>query len=267
MGSYSPELPPVHPRAYGEQAKQIANAIANGGSPPCVRGAACCPCRSQDRVRFTPVRTGSRVQRRRQSHLLPVHPRAYGEQGRDEHDLTTLDRFTPVRTGSSRPSDSELVSTAVHPRAYGEQVGIDLDRVGDGGSPPCVRGAERLCRQADARRRFTPVRTGSRNAVPHPKIATPVHPRAYGEQEWKLDNRRENHGSPPCVRGADQLGHAALPAARFTPVRTGSRLLEHRRFQRFTGSPPCVRGAGKNKARLHVPLRFTPVRTGSRLKN
>ena len=111
------------------------------------------------------------------------------------------------------------------------------------GSPPCVRGRVDLWafgiralrftpvrtgkRQATAphqqRHRFTPVRTGKRNRMPHSPRCRPVHPRAYGEEHNASRRSTSDAGSPPCVRGRVIRVLLQPWLFRFTPVRTGKR--------------------------------------------
>ena len=77
---------PVHPRAYGEQVDVARDPHQHVGSPPCVRGAVSIHFKPLRAPRFTPVRTGSRINQIARALDMPVHPRAYGEQDkRAEH--------------------------------------------------------------------------------------------------------------------------------------------------------------------------------------
>ena len=175
-------MPAVHPRAYGEE-DRLRSAVGGVlGSPPCVRGRVVYLIPQVGPRRFTPVRTG----KRRIFGIPPVgpsvHPRAYGEEGvpnmfrawrhgsppcvrgRVPQRCVGLrdHRFTPVRTGKSSTCRSSSCCSTVHPRAYGEEQGVQGSGATSAGSPPCVRGRDRVSELCGPRRRFTPVRTGKR---------------------------------------------------------------------------------------------------------
>ena len=111
-------------------------------------------------------------------------------------------------------------------------------------------------------------------------------------------------GSPPCIRGREQIEWSSCTLYRFTPVHTGKSNLNHRvplassvhpraygeekngraSVSLARGSPPCIRGRGADRARQdHLTgsppcirgraarsdvwrrrRRFTPVHTGKR---
>ena len=218
---------PVHPRAYGEE-------LSLG-------------LRHATLIRFTPVRTGKRLTLAATCPPLTVHPRAYGEESvsaedrinsigsppcvrgrvRIRCDAIRGQRFTPVRTGKRTPAVGSTHRAAVHPRAYGEESWYSRSIVQPAGSPPCVRGRDpgRLGRWR--RCRFTPVRTGKRNATLAVDVENTVHPRAYGEELQVCVNVRSSVGSPPCVRGRGWVRMLLLQGRRFTPVRTGKRQRQH----------------------------------------
>ena len=93
-------LPPVHPRAYGEDLTGFVNYC--------------------QQLRFTPVRTGKTLLFRGDAGHVAVHPRAYGEDCRRLWLVATLWRFTPVRTGKTFRVFRLSRQVSVHPRAYGE---------------------------------------------------------------------------------------------------------------------------------------------------
>ncbi len=61
-GRSCPTAQPVHPRTHGEQLRSSSRSARLGGSPPYARGAECRHPLHEHAERFTPVRTGSRVQ-------------------------------------------------------------------------------------------------------------------------------------------------------------------------------------------------------------
>ena len=235
--------PSVHPRAYGEECVSVATRSAASGSPPCVRGRELLQLAQPTGQRFTPVRTGKSHGTAARLSSLPVHPRAYGEEipvglavgddagsppcvrgrGMQRSPSMSRTRFTPVRTGKSCRFASTSAPPSVHPRAYGEEAGCGCSSCRAGGSPPCVRGRGRGSMESGAGLRFTPVRTGKRNRMPHSPRCRPVHPRAYGEEHNASRRSTSDAGSPPCVRGRVIRVLLQPWLFRFTPVRTGKR--------------------------------------------
>ena len=175
-------------------------------------------------------------------------------------------RFTPVRTGKRSRLLGYAFSYPVHPRAYGEELKGNMKLPFACGSPPCVRGRERIPPRRSAAGRFTPVRTGKRPTSDRPSARSAVHPRAYGEENSFAAEVQPGCGSPPCVRGRAVIGALDLDTNRFTPVRPGKRFLCLRMMQSASvhpraygeetadsirvcarvGSPPCVRGRGSS---------------------
>ena len=133
-------LPPVHPRAYGEDYLSPRNKQPATGSPPCVRG---------------------RPHRVRQ--LLPtitVHPRAYGEDAAISRRRWARCGSPPCVRGRLQKTLAGRNALAVHPRAYGEDFPCVSIITASFGSPPCVRGRLAGTFPPAWAGRFTPVRTG-----------------------------------------------------------------------------------------------------------
>ena len=155
---------PVHPRAYGEEANGFDLSHPPHGSPPCVRGRGGTHRLHGAVHRFTPVRTGkscATATPTRGNYGSPPCVRGRVQPGQCR---PRPERFTPVRTGKRPHSCRSRSAMPVHPRAYGEEQPRPRVSTQGGGSPPCVRGrAHRHMCRADCRR-FTPVRTGKRDA-------------------------------------------------------------------------------------------------------
>ena len=137
------------------------------------------------------------------------------------------------------------------------------------GSPPRVRGKDRVLRGSDDSHGITPACAGKRCCAVHELIAREDHPRVCGEKELTLDITCNIEGSPPRVRGKGGYTSALTSLLGITPACAGKRqpppastcgTWDHPRvcgekgraagFQRFkAGSPPRVRG----KERLLFP--------------
>ena len=131
---------------------------------------------------------------------------------------------------------------------------------------------------------ITPARAGKRAITNFPKFGNRDHPRACGEKRSTSTAIRLQKGSPPRVRGKDDLFRVIVRLCGITPARAGKRpppapLLSARRDHPRAcgekrkpalkalcnlGSPPRVRG--KADAGHHGAVRhgITPARAGKR---
>ena len=212
------------------------------GSPPCIRGRGGRKNKVGLSGRFTPVHTGKRFNVRFRWAGFPVHPRAYGEEGRTSCRSPRVIGSPPCIRGRAIPSGANIA--------------------GYSGSPPCIRGRGRHTRTITQDQRFTPVHTGKSAALSGSFSLFSVHPRAYGEESMFSESFRLRLGSPPCIRGRGTCEAGQCWLFRFTPVHTGKRpspsphshfVAVHPRAygeetpsgQRYAiagGSPPCIRG-------------------------
>ena len=170
-----------HPRARGEQGLPDLDWLIGGGSPPRARGAVVMPLRYLETVLITPARAGSSSSRRKSTLSARDHPRARGEQDKD-NGLLPPDKgspprargaaqntifmpifsgITPARAGSSFRSARHAVAFQDHPRARGEQREKKSHILPGFGSPPRARGAEGKEKPYPAWLRITPARAGS----------------------------------------------------------------------------------------------------------
>ena len=137
---------PVHPRARGEQQRQVAGDVAVGGSSPRTRGTELRRAESVKRLRFIPAHAGNSRSAPPRPLPKPVHPRARGEQsettrrrpspagssprtrgtvpqpGRSRH----RQRFIPAHAGNRWSRRVSISPPTVHPRARGEQTSSNL---------------------------------------------------------------------------------------------------------------------------------------------
>ena len=155
-----------HPRSCGEQVGKTAMGMQIAGSPPLMRGTA------------SPVQSFFQVAR--------DHPRSCGEQysfcishfsilGSPPLMRGTVSivaegtinfRITPAHAGNRsilRPIPCGLRD---HPRSCGEQVLVQPFVDGDGGSPPLMRGTDRLYRYYAIPFRITPAHAGNSPVFP-----------------------------------------------------------------------------------------------------
>ena len=151
---------PVHPRACGDNAWVQFHDEGPSGSPPRVRGQFLAGAGERASDRFTPARAGTIAHSADDLCLVPVHPRACGDNGssgavshqvdgspprvrgqfkRHEIDLD-INRFTPARAGTMDGQVAPMWGLPVHPRACGDNKNVAASLCPKVGSPPRVRG-------------------------------------------------------------------------------------------------------------------------------
>ena len=143
---------------------------------------------------------------------------------------------------------------------------------GQQGSPPHVRGKEKLTAEEFAAKGITPACAGKSVLQMIQFIQHGDHPRMCGEKEDELDRYRRPEGSPPHVRGKVSSDSAVLTMPGITPACAGKRrrtsrlcakLWDHPRMcgeklrrdvetRRKEGSPPHVRGKAPRCPRFHL---------------
>ena len=136
-----PERKPGHPRACGEQDPRLERSPPTPGSSPRLRGTGKRRRFDHRRQRFIPAPAGNSGGRSTRTRVLPVHPRACGEQApsgispcrpngssprlrgtvRPGVVVAVVDRFIPAPAGNSSGSTASQRANSVHPRACGEQ--------------------------------------------------------------------------------------------------------------------------------------------------
>ena len=170
--------------------------------------------------------------------------------------------ITPACAGNSRLL---LTGTPVgkdHPRVCGEQEQRLLDRAVREGSPPRVRGTERIVTVARSIGGITPACAGNSRCSCQDHGGAGDHPRVCGEQVMVRKIAGVVGGSPPRVRGTGLLRICTRNPHRITPACAGNSPLveagwtedkDHPRvcgeqlifniyYSIGPGSPPRVRG-------------------------
>ncbi len=190
----------VQPRACGEQVDVAEVNAVGGGSAPRMRGTGLGIHPLGEFARFSPAHAGNSGLFRSRDCLVPVQPRACGEQsatqgqrileigsaprmrgtgGRPGTARRRL-RFSPAHAGNSVPPNYMIFFWPVQPRACGEQ-------------------------QADA-------------ATSEPT----VQPRACGEQQPQDHRRERQDGSAPRMRGTADTSLVSIGLRRFSPAHAGN---------------------------------------------
>ena len=133
------------------------------------------------------------------------------------------ERFIPAHAGNSSGRAYASGCGPVHPRARGEQALAPFASSARRGSSPRTRGTEAggLC--PGRYHRFIPAHAGNRKLMRCAHRATPVHPRARGEQCVLLSVPSCLSGSSPRTRGTVARQQFAAHARRFIPAHAGNR--------------------------------------------
>ena len=214
----------------------------NGASPR-LRGTVVNGDLDPGALRFIPAPAGNSLRNRGSRAQPAVHPRACGEQPRNQ-DLASPSsgssprlrgtelslshrsspaRFIPAPAGNSLHWPSRKTLISVHPRACGEQV---LSFGGESllsGSSPRLRGTVPAIHHRRHHGRFIPAPAGNSDVAVTHLITVTVHPRACGEQRVTQDLGPLKIGSSPRLRGTDLFIRTWLLSVRFIPAPAGNR--------------------------------------------
>ena len=131
-------------------------------------------------------------------------------------------RITPARAGNRCQPGLGHRPRQDHPRACGEQLPNLSTQYGNNGSPPRVRGTERMGLRQGFRERITPARAGNRCGSRKCQRNYEDHPRACGEQDHHHGIFWHHNGSPPRVRGTVFPLLSSTKSKRITPARAGN---------------------------------------------
>ncbi len=217
---------PVHPRACGEQSAPHGDSQELAGSSPRMRGTVQHLMEFMPLIRFIPAHAGNRAVQVPLLPMVPVHPRACGEQiedmefvddfdgssprmrgtGRRINTLDQKERFIPAHAGNRGSARFATDARSVHPRACGEQSRPRARNRPDAGSSPRMRGTASGDLTVRSSMRFIPAHAG--NSLPPRLLAHhhPVHPRACGEQWIRIYGTFPSSGSSPRMRGTGPHG-------------------------------------------------------------
>ena len=135
--------------------------------------------------------------------------------------------------------------------------------------------------------RITPAHAGKTTETRVLQISKKDHPRACGENYIIYGCVCYTEGSPPRMRGKQQVPIGQLPVARITPAHAGkTNRNSERRFKDRdhpracgenvdtvkhigynVGSPPRMRGKRVGKINVLLIVRITPAHAGKTIKN
>ena len=210
-------------------------------------------------------------------------------RGKGEHLAACVGRqgITPAHAGKRALHPSSRSRRRDHPRACGEKSGLLLRAAQKGGSPPRMRGKDRVVNRASVRLGITPAHAGKSTRKPARPRFPGDHPRACGEKVPLDGVTVTGKGSPPRMRGkvlrevkmVSQYGitpaHAgkspcAIPGSgrpRDHPRACGEKNRKLRKRRKNTGSPPRMRGKGHAGESVEHRGGITPAHAGKRLKD
>ena len=188
-------------------------------------------------------------------------PRMRGKAGSSPAS-GTFDRITPAYAGKSNRDQTILTTFEDHPRVCGEKDGrLDFSML-QKGSPPRVRGKAALWRVSRPLFRITPACAGKSAKAERTSRCSWDHPRVCGEKDLVSRQLHFSTGSPPRVRGKEDLVILNGRSDGITPACAGKSVLlqsgsvvngDHPRVcgekggggdasRDELGSPPRVRG-------------------------
>ena len=156
--------------------------------------------------------------------------------------------ITPACAGKSRGDAVYNWRKRDHPRVCGEKCGSGTLGAACAGSPPRVRGKAVRCPCVIRGRRITPACAGKSLRVERLHKLTGDHPRVCGEKHGAKLAAYRKMGSPPRVRGKENISNRSFYAIGITPACAGKRL-SHPAPHRARRDHPRVCG---EKFRLHM---------------
>ena len=193
--------------------------------------------------RITPAYAGKSLPLLSSMCISEDHPRLCGEKGssvpggdcfwgspppmRGKGELPCpvngLNGITPAYAGKSFFDDPPKSLFEDHPRLCGEKanlLGVTTDYLG---SPPPMRGKDKITLSVFIFKRITPAYAGKRQALQKAVHVPMDHPRLCGEKSKYSSSNSLSGGSPPPMRGKDFNLSSLSYLLRITPAYAGKR--------------------------------------------
>ena len=291
-----------HPRACGENCRDVVMQHSTSGSPPRMRGKPL-SCFSWIRgTRITPAHAGKTPMLYGGCSCNADHPRACGEneipldgvteqggspprmRGKQLGATEFLDelRITPAHAGKTGRRRAKSGRPADHPRACGENTVLIHLPADEAGSPPRMRGKLISAVIGLPDKRITPAHAGKTPSSHFPHLTQSDHPRACGENSPPHPESLPLRGSPPRMRGKRHDVHPSAHIDRITPAHAGKTPVRPSRPRTesdhpracgentgarimdgdVVGSPPRMRGKPHTKGVHYEKPRITPAHAG-----
>ena len=181
---------------------------------------------------------------------VPICAEAWGSSPRGRGKLLGLGadrdevRLIPARAGKTGSRQPPRARSTAHPRAGGENHAVALDRVTFAGSSPRGRGKPHCEAEACERVRLIPARAGKTRDWSTNVFEEAAHPRAGGENPFRMSAVDTPAGSSPRGRGK-QAGLGGDEARlRLIPARAGKTRWRALRSRAAAAHP---RAGGENR--------------------
>ena len=156
-------------------------------------------------------------------HIYGSPPRMRGKgEGREQKALRKW--ITPAYAGKSTPINESSFTKRDHPRVCGEKTICGEWPQTFGGSPPRMRGKEKVGEVNTYEKRITPAYAGKSVRWSGLRGSDRDHPRVCGEKFYSRHSVHTAGGSPPRMRGKDWPIKVFSSFCRITPAYAGKRL-------------------------------------------
>ena len=186
-----------------------------------MQGKVCAGSRTGAGARDYPAYAGKSTEQRATEPVVSDHPRVCGEKAayfraecvprgspprmRGKGSVLYIAALgigiTPAYAGKRRRKAPCRATGRDHPRVCGEKMNFATHELASGGSPPRVRGKEKLHGAHGQLWGITPACAGKRRSSTLGYAASGDHPRVCGEKRHLHHLQRLPLGSPPRVRG------------------------------------------------------------------
>ncbi len=147
-------------------------------------------------------------------------PQVRGKR-RQEDKKPGMLRITPAGAGKTGVARRIKCRLQDHPRRCGENLSLSLFRCSLLGSPPQVRGKQKLKHEEQSHQGITPAGAGKTPAFYLPVGGSRDHPRRCGENTDCIQKFQFLPGSPPQVRGKQKIKLGQDWAIGITPAGAG----------------------------------------------
>ena len=129
--------------------------------------------------------------------------------------------ITPAYAGKRWTVAGTVAARWDHPRVCGEKASLMLASDAELGSPPRMRGKVREIKTGKSRRGITPAYAGKRRRCCAFRWLPWDHPRVCGEKQNVAYSFAPRSGSPPRMRGKDDLNRKQYTNKGITPAYAG----------------------------------------------
>ena len=191
-------------------------------------------------------------------------PRMRGKE-KESSKANSTNGITPAYAGKSGQRPSAHLCRQDHPRVCGEKSVFSWSQSTLLGSPPRMRGKERVAVSIGDGIRITPAYAGKSTDSRYCSAAGWDHPRVCGEKDLGQVVGGFHQGSPPRMRGKAACSAADDRCKKDHPRVCGEKFGYVRLCLACFGSPPRMRGKGADQTTRRVFPGITPAYAGKRL--